>query len=391
MSVEPLYAVCSSAPWIITSRPVVPWSVTRWPLAPWVKVVPSCGLMSTLPGSPLLNSMVTRSYPGWVPVRTASTNATAGELVPASETGPAQTKAGRLESGGVADGIGLGPTVGVAVATELGLALGLGIVAGPMAVCRPRFDTTSTPITMAAISPVASPAIQKGPVRAGLSCSRAERTRANSAGLGDPLMASNSRLRSRRKSLLMSGDLLEGQVRSKPACGSVDSRLGRRLRDAQRARDLVQGQVEIEVQDQRQALVRTEPGEGSPQVGESLLARRIAPPFGFHFGRFHDRPPAPAPRHAALVGDDGQEPRAERAFVAAKLPQVAPGFHRSLLDGILGRHAVGQHHGREPVGRIEQRVDEHREGVSVTFHGPLHRGRPLLHHRAHHVASNRLP
>src|SRR5258708_3083452 len=115
---------------MITSMPALPWSVTCWPLAPCVKVVPACGLMSTLAGSPLLNSMVMRSYPVWVPVRTASTNATAGELVPASETGPVQTKGGRLESGGVCAGLGLGVRLGAA----LGVGLGLGIAAGPMAV-----------------------------------------------------------------------------------------------------------------------------------------------------------------------------------------------------------------------------------------------------------------
>src|SRR6202165_3714666 len=116
---------------MITSRPVLPWSVTCWPLAPCVKVVPAWGLISTFAGSPLLNSMVTRSYPGWVPVRTASTNATAGVCVPASETGPAHTNAGRVESGGVCAGLGLGVAPGVAVAAALGLGLGLGISDGP--------------------------------------------------------------------------------------------------------------------------------------------------------------------------------------------------------------------------------------------------------------------
>src|SRR5713226_1905124 len=208
---------------MITSKPVLPWSVTCWPLAPCVKVVPSCGLMSTLPGSPLLNSMVTRSYPVWVPLRTASTNATIGEWVPASEIGPTQTNGGRLESGGVCDGMALG----VVVATGLGLEPGVGAVPGSTLVwCRLKLATTSTPTTMAAISPAARPAIQKGPVRYGRPSARAARTRADSAGLGCPLIASNSRLRSRRKSRLMSGHLLEGQVGSEPACGPVDSRLG---------------------------------------------------------------------------------------------------------------------------------------------------------------------
>src|SRR6266849_2138781 len=120
MSIDPVKAVCSSAPWIITSTPALPLSVIVWPLAPWVNLVPVCVLTSTSAGSPLLNSMVTRSYPGWVPVRTALTNATAGDCVPVSAVAFAQTKGGRLESGGVWAGLGLGVTV----AEALGLALG---------------------------------------------------------------------------------------------------------------------------------------------------------------------------------------------------------------------------------------------------------------------------
>src|SRR5712691_5940612 len=260
----------------MTSRPVLPLSVTCCPLAPCVKVVPSWGLISTVPGSPLLNSMVTRSYPGCVPVRTASTNATVGEPVPTSETGPAQTKAGRLESGGVCAGLGLG------LGFELGVVLGVGAVPGRTLVwCRLKLATTSTPTTMAAIRPAARPAIQNGPVRAGLFSASAARTRADRAGLGEPLIESNSRLRSRRKFWLMSGHLLEGQVGSEPACGPVDSRLGCRRRHAQGACDLVEGQVEVEVEDQWQALVRMEPSDRSPEVGDGLVTRCIVPPFGF--------------------------------------------------------------------------------------------------------------
>src|SRR5260370_28322477 len=164
--------------------------------------------------------MVTGSYRGCVPVRTASTNATVGEPVPTSETGPAQTKAGRLASGGGCAGLGLG--------FELGVVLGVGGVRGRTPVwCGLKLATTSTPPTITAINPAARPAIQNGPVRAGLFSASAARTRADKAGLGEPLIASNSRLRSRRKSWLMSGHLLEGQVGSKPACGPVDSRFRR--------------------------------------------------------------------------------------------------------------------------------------------------------------------
>src|SRR5260370_6661610 len=96
--------------------------------------------------------MVTRSYPGWGPVRTASTNATVGEPVPASETGPAQTKAGRFASGGVCAGLGLG--------FELGVVLGVGGVPGRTPVlCRLKLATTSTPTPIPPTHPPPPPAI----------------------------------------------------------------------------------------------------------------------------------------------------------------------------------------------------------------------------------------
>src|SRR5260370_4335618 len=164
--------------------------------------------------------MVGGACPGGGLVRTASTNAAVGEPVPRSEPAAAKTKAGRLASGGVCAGLGLG--------FELGVVLGVGGVPGRTPVwCRLKLATTSTPTTIAAINPAARPAIQNGPVRAGLFSASAARTRADRAGLGEPLIESNSRLRSRRKFWLMSGHLLEGQVGSEPGFCPVHSRFRR--------------------------------------------------------------------------------------------------------------------------------------------------------------------
>src|SRR2546428_12632602 len=94
--------------------------------------------------------------------------------------------------------MGVGVTLGLALAIALGLALGR--VPGTLLVSRRlKFDTTNTPITIAAISAAARPAIQNGPWRAGARSFSADRTRADSAGLGGPEMASKARFRSRRK------------------------------------------------------------------------------------------------------------------------------------------------------------------------------------------------
>src|SRR5712692_8265153 len=117
---------------------------------------------------------------------------------------------------------------------------------------------TNTPITIAAISAAARPAIQNGPVRAGAGWLKAERTRADSAGLGGPDIASNARFRSRRKlSRLTSEHLLRREVRSQPPCGAIDTRLGGGGRDAHRSRHLVERQIQIEVEHQRQPLLWT--------------------------------------------------------------------------------------------------------------------------------------
>src|SRR5260370_37073068 len=111
----------------------------------------------------------------------------------------------------------------------------------------------------------------------------------------------------------------------------------------QRACDLVQRQVEVEVEDQRQALVRAEPSHGPPEVTDGLLTGGVAAMLAFDVCRFHVRPPAPAPRHAALVGDDGQAPRAQRALVPPKLPQFAHPYPPCLTDATFSAQAIGYH------------------------------------------------
>src|SRR5260370_1449262 len=105
----------------------------------------------------------------------------------------------------------------------LAIALGLALATAPgttLVRWRLKFATTNTPITIAAISAAARPAIQNGPVRAGAGWLRAERTRADSAGLGGPDIASKARFRSRRKlSRLISEHLLWREVRSAPPRG----------------------------------------------------------------------------------------------------------------------------------------------------------------------------
>src|SRR5207245_9298612 len=147
-----------------------------------------------------------RSYPECVPVRTPSTNATGGcggdVVFVTNAMNELQEKAGKFESGGVWFAVGVA------------LGLGLGKPPGtPLVRWRLKFDTTNTPITIAAISAAARPAIQNGPGRAGACSLSADRTRADSAGLGDPDIASKARLRSRRKLLrLVSEHLLGGEA-----------------------------------------------------------------------------------------------------------------------------------------------------------------------------------
>lgn len=147
-----------------------------------------------LPGWPFWNSTVSRSYPGCVPVRNPSMYADSGGLEEVIGAEEAQTNGGRLESGGT-DGLAVGLALGDAEAAGVGLD-----PAGP-AVEGGRFSGLAmnrTPITTAAITAAANPAIQNGPRSSGPSAIE-DRTRSGNAALGVPAMSSMTWLSSRRK------------------------------------------------------------------------------------------------------------------------------------------------------------------------------------------------
>src|SRR5258708_1405017 len=104
-------------------------------------------------------------------------NTTAGPGAVPRPTPPPQTNVGKVPSGGGDDEM-----------------LGAGLVTGPgtcAGFCRLRgFDTNRTPITTAAMTAAARPAIQKGPRCSGASTIE-DRTRSGNAALGDPVISSN--------------------------------------------------------------------------------------------------------------------------------------------------------------------------------------------------------
>src|SRR6267143_5846650 len=100
-----------------TLSPTWPASFTGAPLPSIVKLVLLCGWSSMLPGCPFLNSMVRRSYPAWVPVRTASTNADNGGVgwfvTHAAPQRYDEVGLGEGDGAGLGSGEGAGETPGV--------------------------------------------------------------------------------------------------------------------------------------------------------------------------------------------------------------------------------------------------------------------------------------
>src|SRR5207248_9399495 len=134
--------------------------------------------------------------------------------------------------------------------------------------------TISVPTTRTAISAAASPATQTGPRRSRPS-TRLDRTRSGRSELGDPLMRSNASFSSRRKlSFDKSEHLLERKVGAQSPRGAVDARLRGRRRYAQRACDLVQRKIEVEVQDQGQPFVCAQSQQRRLQVRRRVARRR---------------------------------------------------------------------------------------------------------------------
>src|SRR3981081_4047232 len=153
-----------------------------------------------------------------------------------------------------------GDTVGLGLVAAEGPGDALGVLCtSPPGVRGPRFSglpisRKTTRIT--AITAAARAAIHTWSCSSGAS-TRAERTRSGRSGLGGPLMESNASPSSRRKSSRVTSEhLLEGQVRSQLASGSINSGLGGRRREPKRAGHLVKWKVEIEMEH-----------EGEPFVG----------------------------------------------------------------------------------------------------------------------------
>src|SRR5260370_2355888 len=156
--------------------------------------------------------------------------------------------------------------------------------------------------------------------------------------------------------------------------GAVDAGLGACGAYAQHVADLLQGEVEIEVEKEREAVLARKLSELAVDVeafgGDLAL-------FGFALDVWHadHRPPVAAALAAALVGDDGAEPGARRlAFV--ELVQLAPGFEGGLLDGVVGGVGIAEDSQRGAVSRVEVRADE---GVEVRPIGLPATHRQLLH------------
>src|SRR5438552_10327855 len=126
----------------------------------------------------------------------------------------------------------------------------------------------------------------------------------------------------------MSENLLHRELRAKSLGRAVDARLRRRLGDPERASDLVQRKIEIEMQHKRESVLRLELQQRSPHVAAGA-AVVIGGVLGARWlGEPDDRPPPLPPSHAALVGDDGQEPRPQRALV----PRSWRSFRHALIE-----------------------------------------------------------
>src|SRR5256714_531814 len=149
----------------------------------------------------------------------------------------------------------------------------------------------SAPTAMAAISTAAMPAIHTGPLRSGAS-TRAECTRPARLASGGPARDSKPARSSRRKSSRpMLKTLLHRQLWAKSLGRAVDARLRRRLGDTERASDLVQRKVEIEMQHQREPVLRLEPEHRPPHVAGGA-AVVIGGVLDRRWPReAHDRPP----------------------------------------------------------------------------------------------------
>jgi hypothetical protein len=83
-----------------------------------------------------------------------------------------------------------------------------------------------------------------------------------------------------------------------------------------------------------------------------------------------DRPPAGSHCAPTLVGDDRQEPGAERV-AGPQVVEHSPGSNRCLLDRVLGRRTVVKHPKRQAKRLADQRPHELVKGRPITGFRPL--------------------
>src|SRR5258708_31491864 len=85
------------------------------------------------------------------------------------------------------------------------------------------------------------------------------------------------------------------------------------------------------------------------------------------FGKPKDRPPATAPGHPALVGDDGEEPRPRSAELGPDAGAMAPGLQRHLLDRVLRSLSLVKHGERETVSGMCEGPQDLLESLAVAL------------------------
>src|SRR5262245_41521961 len=126
----------------------------------------------------------------------------------------------------------------------------------------------------------------------------------------------------------------------------------------------------MEASDDQPAVSIAELQEGLAQLGPAqggslwrLVARQT------RIGPSDHLPPPPTHLVAALVGDDSEEPREERA-AGAQVAELSPRPQAGFLDRILGETGVLQQRAGEPVGPVDVRREDALEGSRVTRFGP---------------------
>jgi SAM-dependent methyltransferase len=130
----------------------------------------------------------------------------------------------------------------------------------------------------------------------------------------------------------------------------------------------------------RQAIERQSQVDGPREV---LLAER--PLHGLR--EPEDRPPAPAPGHPALIGDDGEEPRPGGAELRADPGAVTPGLQRHLLDRVLRGLALVKHGQRKAVCRLDEGSQDLLKSLAVAVPGTVQDA--YVSHAAHQMHQGR--